>query len=1396
MPALIRPNRIDVTDRYPMLAFTLQSAEGARVAEVVLSTDLALLGKREARNTGNFYSSREHGVLTISSGGSIYTVPPQVLARFIGAERLFFALATASAPGGQDWRVDVVPSAASPFVSLRGLTDRALRRVRQYPSAVRTRGGGVRPVSDWTGDLQPATPAPYSANPVQSADAAAPAPVPYNDGFGPLPPLNAVATPALNEQPNAGPSTLPIAQGLSGNDVDPESYGIEVGTYSEGEVPAVAAGLALTVADYSRTTRVVPTLAFTSGRNGTPIDRVVIHITDASTTSSTVNTFSSPNARASAHYLVGQDGEIIQFVSEADTAWHAKGANRRSIGIEHVAIKAGGADYPRSNGGSQHFDALSPSDAQYCESAALVSYLCDKYGLPKDRTTIIGHNEADPATTHGSCPTGNWDWDHFMRLVTEQVCAPQPTAQGLGFAEALDVANAATAATGSRLMFKDVPGNWKTDDFGDVSLTAVAWDSAPETTVAFVYFGHPALDDDGSPTAYHPDDTGDDRLSSGRDQNGWFGIVSFASGKAPANSLLDLRPEARGGDGKYPVIQQAANGDPNPGYYVSGTSKVIEGFGDHQQGRYYNARTVPYGALGGRLKRQGVDLGDYGLAIRHDEVRSSPFRLLDNGGSGKWSLGEVSRRVINSLGGNPSRNGNRVNYGNDYPTSFLIFPGFEDDIRQPFTEADIAPTVQSAMSRLAMASNARDLALLLALNEVRVGRRTPGKQALDRFLANPSTALPANYQNVVASLQANGFGFVEPTGVVAQGLAGQSDPDDHGMDGPVHDLEPSQFASAVATGLALTTAEYPDALVMVSPNFTRGRSESLIDRIVIHITSSSQSPYLGSHFMNPYPNEPKKRASSHYMVDQLGVVRQFVSEADTAWHAANGPMNRRSIGIEHVAVERGGARYGNHTLPYTPPTDIEYATSAGLVAHLCRKYNLPPDRTTIIGHNEANPTQTSKANCPTGAWDWDSYMGLVAAAYAAQTVVGAVGSVVDTVRSATGLSGGESWTINWDDVEKIPQPTDNGCWATAAAMILGWRDLQSVSPSLLAHCNNMDSSLRGGLAPADKRAFIDAVGLVVHPNACFTPEGFRDIVEANGPIWVTADVPGIHAIVVTGMYYDGNQYFVRITDPWDRVVGGPGSPGTYASTHSTGSQYIMTYEAFAAEFEAAGNIDRIQLAHAGGTQGHTINRGSAAGAGYALALEDTAKPIVAPNSTEPVATRTTASENGRSYDLAQLAGVVRPANALAGGAGMPAISGERVLLDDWPYIEEAGQRTQANVAIDWKFDGAAVGDIVITPAGGSVANGRSVSVRADIAPGAGTPDRTVMLVTVTTTFTKAGEPDQSAVNEVTLGGDGRASRNHCQPEAAPSAPSSAVPLPTSSVPPAAPLPAAAQPVMA
>ena len=70
MSAQIRPNRMEVTDRFPMLGFAVRADEPNVNAEVVLATDISLFQQqnRAHRTAANFYSSREHGLLTVPRG--------------------------------------------------------------------------------------------------------------------------------------------------------------------------------------------------------------------------------------------------------------------------------------------------------------------------------------------------------------------------------------------------------------------------------------------------------------------------------------------------------------------------------------------------------------------------------------------------------------------------------------------------------------------------------------------------------------------------------------------------------------------------------------------------------------------------------------------------------------------------------------------------------------------------------------------------------------------------------------------------------------------------------------------------------------------------------------------------------------------------------------------------------------------------------------------------------------------------------------------------------------------------------------------------------------------------------------------------------------------------------
>ena len=120
------------------------------------------------------------------------------------------------------------------------------------------------------------------------------------------------------------------------------------------------------------------------------------------------------------------------------------------------------------------------------------------------------------------------------------------------------------------------------------------------------------------------------------------------------------------------------------------------------------------------------------------------------------------------------------------------------------------------------------------------------------------------------------------------------------------------------------------------------------------------------------------------------------------------------------------------------------------------------------------------------------------------------------------------------------------------------------------------------------------------------------------------------------------------------------------------------------------------------------------------------------------------------------------------------MAGQRIVLDDWPYIDGPGGRTAAPVGIDWAWQGGAVGDVAISPATGQVFDGWTAAVGAEISRGAGTPEKASLKVRITSTFRHAGEEDQVAVSEVVLTGDGRFQTRHGV-DASPPAPARVAP---------------------
>lgn len=94
----------------------------------------------------------------------------------------------------------------------------------------------------------------------------------------------------------------------------------------------------------SYTIRQNPALSsnYTKGRGGAKVNKIVIHHAATTDFDGIARTFKTAGRMASAHYGVGRNSNVDQYVPEADMAWHAgtsnpaTNPNPTSIGIEHV----------------------------------------------------------------------------------------------------------------------------------------------------------------------------------------------------------------------------------------------------------------------------------------------------------------------------------------------------------------------------------------------------------------------------------------------------------------------------------------------------------------------------------------------------------------------------------------------------------------------------------------------------------------------------------------------------------------------------------------------------------------------------------------------------------------------------------------------------------------------------------------------------------------------------------------------------------------------------------------------------------------------------------------------------------------------------------------------------
>jgi hypothetical protein len=162
----------------------------------------------------------------------------------------------------------------------------------------------------------------------------------------------------------------------------------------------------------------------------------------------------------------------------------------------------------------------------------------------------------------------------------------------------------------------------------------------------------------------------------------------------------------------------------------------------------------------------------------------------------------------------------------------------------------------------------------------------------------------------------------------------------------------------------------------------------------------------------------------------------------------------------------------------------------------------------------------------------------------------------------------------WNEVPLVPQLTGMSCWAAAAAMLIGWRDVLSVDAEEVAAGAGRWAEYVDGLHPHQLEGFAEAWGLAVVRDPAWSVLWMRDLLERFGPVWLGEASPGLHSIVITGMRGDGSEHGtrVRVNDPWP--VG-------------SGERYTLTWAELTRAFRAAAELGgaHVQMLHSGGRRG-------------------------------------------------------------------------------------------------------------------------------------------------------------------------------------------------------------------
>ena len=131
-----------------------------------------------------------------------------------------------------------------------------------------------------------------------------------------------------------------------------------------------------------------------------------------------------------------------------------------------------------------------------------------------------------------------------------------------------------------------------------------------------------------------------------------------------------------------------------------------------------------------------------------------------------------------------------------------------------------------------------------------------------------------------------------------------------------------------------------------SRNFDERAHGSVIDKLVLHYTGMQNSEVSLARMC-----DSSSKVSSHYLIDEFGLVYQLVNEEKRAWHAGisywagQTDINSQSIGIE---LQNPGHDGGYQEFP-----EPQIEALVDLATSIVDRFNIPAKQ--ILGHSDIAP---------------------------------------------------------------------------------------------------------------------------------------------------------------------------------------------------------------------------------------------------------------------------------------------------------------------------------------------------------------------------------------------------------------------------------------------------------